>query len=526
MSGTFHLKIGDQTITLRRSDSLIAVKTTSQAGALKLASLTVPSPTAAGQRLAGLELRQISAADTTPGNALAMLRQSDTIAIGTEVFYTSDDEMPFVPTGEIFLRFRADVGDAEMQEQLDREQLEVVEVRPDNTFIVAVTTASAPVLEVASRLQELPIVSVAEPDLATFGRLKQEFALPSEALLQEQWHLRNAGFHHRTSLGFKKGADARVIEAWQHAGSLGSPEVVIAIIDDGFDLKHPDLAAPNKIVAARDFTRNSADPEPDWRRQDWHGTACAGVAVGAPNNDVIVGAAPVCRLMPVRWGRELSFKEIAAWFGWVEEQGAWVVSCSWGAQAKNYPLSREVREAIERCARHGRGGKGIVICFAAGNDNHDINDSPASLDGFAIHPDVIAVAASTSRDQRAHYSNFGDEISVCAPSSGAGGYGITTADVSGTYMIDGVTYERGYARGLVTHGFGGTSSACPLVAGICALVLSANPDLTASEVKDIIQRTARKIGDPSSYDGNGHSRYFGYGCVNALDAVKLALSMA
>jgi hypothetical protein len=523
MSRTFHLKIGDHTVALRQSDSLIAVKTSSEAGAVKLASLTVPSPTFQGRGLAGFELRQVRTNGTTPRDALAILRQSDTITQGTEVFHTSDDDVPFVPTGEIFLRFQAGASKAQIEELLDRERLVVIEGRPASTFIVATTSASDPVIEVAARLQEEPIVTVAEPELATLGRLAQIQA-PSDVFLREQWHLKNVGFHRNTSVGFKEGADARVVEAWEQAGTLGDRNVVVAVIDDGFDLEHPDLAAPAKIVAPRDFTRNSAHPAADWRRRDWHGTACAGVAVGAASNGGIVGAAPGCRLMPVRWG-ELTPRQVAAWFDWVREHGAWVVSCSWGAAARYYPLGTEIKEAIERCAREGRGGKGIVICFAAANDDHDINDGAGFLHGFAVHPDVIAVAASTSRDQRAHYSNFGQEISVCAPSSGAGGYGVTTADVTGTFTVHGITYDKGYAPGPVTHDFGGTSSACPLVAGVCALVLSVNPGLTAAEVRDVIQRTARRIGDPNGYDDRNHSRYFGYGCVNAVEAVKLARSL-
>ena len=132
------------------------------------------------------------------------------------------------------------------------------------------------------------------------------------------------------------------------------------------------------------------------------------------------------------------------------------------------------------------------------------------MNGFANHPDVIAVSASTSRDKRSSYSNYGNEIWVSAPSNGAGGMGILTADVIGQY---------GYVSGDYEYEFGGTSSACPLTAGICALVLSVKPSLTNVQVKDILRRSARKIG--SNYT-NGHSPYFGYGCVNALEAVKLA----
>jgi subtilisin family serine protease len=159
-----------------------------------------------------------------------------------------------------------------------------------------------------------------------------------------------------------------------------------------------------------------------------------------------------------------------------------------------------------------------VVVFAAGNENRDIDDAQGrSVNGFAIHPNVIAVAASTSRDERSDYSNFGKAISVCAPSDGAGGHGVLTTDVTG---------DRGYNQTDYAYDFGGTSSACPLVAGIAALVLTVAPSLRAEEVKDLLQRTARRIGVASDFDANGHSKQFGFGVVNAVDAVKNAVRLA
>jgi subtilisin family serine protease len=182
------------------------------------------------------------------------------------------------------------------------------------------------------------------------------------------------------------------------------------------------------------------------------------------------------------------------------------------------------QRAIARCAREGRGGKGTVIVFAAGNSDRDINDPDRqSLDGFAILPDVIAVAASTSLDERSDYSNYGKEIWICAPSSGAGGWGILTADVTGSTTLNGTTVALGYSPEDYTYEFGGTSSACPLVAGICALLLSIDRDLTAAQVRQIIAETARRIGEQESYEG-GRSIYFGHGCVNAEAAVEAVLA--
>lgn len=533
MAENFSFKYGGDTLNLRKSDTLVAVKLKPGAEARSVAGLVpqLTRPEGRQTSLGGFSLVNVQNAPGANANeTLDMLRANGAVDVGTHVYETSDDGVPFVPTGQLYVECKSNAPDDKIQELLDQHSLEIVEARGKGEFIVQVTPGAQNPIKTAAALQQSPYVNVAEPDLATPGVVKafarapgaaQEFALPADELLNEQWHLRNKGFHRGTNVGFKEGADARVVAAWEHARSLGNPIAIVAVIDDGFDLKHPDLSGEGKIVAPMDFSRNSNEPLPDLLGEDWHGTACAGVAVGNADSKGIVGAAPHCRLMPVRWGRDLSDREIENWFGWVKEQGAWVVSCSWGAAARVFRLSTRASRAISRCAKEGRNGLGCVICFAAGNDDHDINDpSGHFLDGFAIHPDVIAVAACNSREQKSNYSNFGKEIWVCAPSSGAGGWGITTTDVMGRFMRGGIWFEAGYSPGAFTHDFGGTSSACPLVAGICGLLLSLAPTAKASQIKTLLQETARKVGDPASYDANGHSREHGYGCIDALAAVN------
>ncbi len=520
------LKYGGCDLELTKSPSLIAIK--AQPGSAEplrseLAALAMRSPTARRGSLGGFSLVEIHASAEEVNRQLDVLRQNPTVATGSHVFHTSADKVPFVPTGNLFVVFKPDVPEAEQQALLSRHHLQMVEARGKGEFIVKVTPASVNPVKTAASLQQSELIDIAEPELATPGRIKAEaFVHPVDALLHEQWHLKNTGWHRGTSVGFKAGADARVVAAWEALQSLGAYEVVVAVIDDGFDLTHPDLVG--KAVHPWDFTRNSADPSPGMGADDWHGTACAGVAVGRAGGGDVVGAAPGATLMPIRWGPNLADAQIEAWFEYVTLRGAWIVSCSWGGAADLFPLSTRASRAIGKCATGGRGGRGCVIVFAAGNSAHDINDpAGGSLDGFATHPDVIAVAASTSRDERSHYSNFGDEIWICAPSSGAGGWGILTADVTGFIELGGQRLPLGYAPGDYTYDFGGTSSACPLVAGICALVLTANPRLTAEDVKNVLKETARKIGDGYV---NGHSPYFGYGCVDAESAVRRALQSA
>ena len=533
MSDTVTIRYGNNTMSLRKSTDLVAVKLKPGTEAR---AMTMLAPQLSHQRdihaeLGGFQILAVKQdAGISTNETLEVLRKSGAVSVGTHVYETSDDGVPFVPTGQLYVECEEGAPDEEIQKLFDKFHLQIVEARSDKTFIIQVTPQSENPIKTAAALQQSSLIVVAEPDLATPGGIKayaqvpgaaKSFVLPADELLNEQWHLRNLGKHRGTTVGFKQGADARVVAAWESAQTLGDPMVVIAVIDDGFDLKHPDLSGEGKIVAPMDFTRNSNDPRPDLLGQDWHGTACAGVALGNADSKGVVGAAPHCRLMPVRWGASLSDREIENWFGWVAQQGAWVVSCSWGAAARVFRLSTRATRAISRCARDGRNGLGCVICFAAGNDSRDVDDpSGNSHDGFAAHPDVIAVAACNSREQRSSYSNFGNEISVCAPSSGAGGWGITTTDVMGRFISGGIWHEAGYSPGAFTNDFGGTSSACPLVAGICGLLLSARPSLTAREVRLTIESTARKIGSAEDYDGQGHSRNFGFGCIDAAAALQ------
>lgn len=520
------INYGRNQLTLKKSEELIAVKP-SETMSSDMVRAMVPELDAAATSAATLGGFQLvnTRSMTIPMEAtLDTIRENPAINAGSHVYYTSDDKVPFVPTGQLLIEFKENVGPEEIHQLLEKYYLNIVNRYGEYGLIVQVSPDSPNPIKITVALQKEQLVALAEPELATLGRL-QAFVMPGDGRISYQWHLRNTGNHRGSTLGFARGADARVLDAWQASETLGSPNVIVAVIDDGFDLRHPDLSGNGKVISPWDFSTNSPDPapkrfHPDSRRADWHGTACAGVAVGAANGTGIVGAAPNARLMPVRWGPDLSDSQIEKWFGYVQRNGAWVVSCSWGAAAENYPLSTRQFRAIERCAKEGRNGRGTIICFAAGNENRDIND-PAneSVNGFAIHPNVIAVAASNSLDKRSSYSNFGREISVCAPSSGRGGWGITTSDVIGQFKFNNRVFEAGYSPGDYTDDFGGTSSATPLVAGICALLFSIRPDLTADQVKDVIEKTSRRIGNPGSYI-NGHSREFGHGCINALAAVR------
>lgn len=423
---------------------------------------------------------------------------------------------PLILTDEIVVQFRPDLRGRALRRLCRERGIELVERIPglENGYLARVTAkAGENALKVANRLYEEGLALAAEPNflrrLARRGgggrRPGRGRAVPNDPLFPKQWHLHNTGRN-----GAKAGADVKALAAWEV--TRGSRQVIIAVIDDGFDLGHPDLRERGKIVAPYDFGQGDPDPSPGLG--DAHGTACAGVATAVGDDGVgVTGIAPRCRLMPIRISLEgLDEAAIARAFRWAAGRGAAVISNSWGppdGTGVREPLPLIVRAAIDQAVDKGRGGRGCVVCFAAGN-----GDESADLDGYANYPKVIAVAATTDQDRRAWYSDYGKAISVVAPSSG-GRNEIWTTDVRG---------GRGYnAQGDWTGDFGGTSAACPLVAGVAALVLSVNPRLRAAEVRQVLEATADKV-DPGwgRYDKRGHSRYYGYGRVNAARAVREA----
>jgi subtilisin family serine protease len=172
---------------------------------------------------------------------------------------------------------------------------------------------------------------------------------------------------------------------------------------------------------------------------------------------------------------------------------------------------------------NGRNGKGCIITFAAGNGNEDCR-----YDGYASYEKVIAVSACNDRGKRSVYSDYGGSVWCSFPSSDFGYAPFNHPDplTTGIYTTDRLGKAGYNTKGDYTDEFGGTSSSCPGVAGTAALILSANPELTWLQVRQIIKETSDRI-DPAGgkYDSQGHSIFYGYGRINAEKAVKRALEL-
>lgn len=450
-------------------------------------------------------------------------------------------------TDEIIVKFKPGTGREAMRDILEQAGVAIKQHYPKlgDCYLVEVTAAAgANPVKVANRLEGQEAIEYAEPCLV--NRFTQ-MSFPADELFPAQWHLYSKNL---TAPDIEPNADASVYEAWQI--TRGKREVVVAVLDDGFELSHPDFQGDNKVVHAVDFTGNDDNPLPG--AGDYHGTPCAGVAIAEQNDLGCVGAAPGCAFMPVRFPLNASDAWLIEIFDYVSAR-AHVASCSWGMVPGNYPLHSAVNETFSQLAHDGgKDGKGLTIVFAAGNYDAPTDatvDYPIRwggrdergrwqvfeatgriINGYGAHPDVITVSACTSLNRKSLYSNWGREISVAAPSSNFSPIDIAPLPGRGITTTDNEYYGEDFTPGKrYTSSFGGTSSATPLVAGVCALVKSANPALSAFDIRDILGQTADKIEDPAAdplYDHrkggyeNGHSEWFGYGRINAHRAVQEA----
>lgn len=506
------VKSGKGELVLKKSQSLVGLKRVASAGELDLPE---NSPEVI-KSLGGFQVFRLPTTGEDIDQKLDEVRAADTTEVGTHVYFAEGSNKPLVATGEIFVNFEPGVSVEEQEMIRESFKLALVERRSELQVVYGVTAESSNPLKVAHALQQLSLVKLAEPDIDTPLTSYSGIA-PTDDLLPHQWHLQNVGVVPDTPYYLKKGADARVVDAWNRIGGMGSSQIVIALIDFGFDLNHPDLE--EKVFKPFNiWDQSSALPvgNPEYV----HGTPCASVALAASNGKGMLGAAPLARFMPVN-GPSFSVRATEQMFDYCIRAGADIISCSWGTTDPRFSLSPLKEEAIAKAVREGRNGKGCIVLFAAGNEDLDF------LNFYAAQPDIIAVGACTSRDEHAYYSNRGRELTVVAPSNGD--WPITAARASWDPGIPGETgdfryWRDGKSRGNYYKHFGGTSSATPLVAGICALMLSVNPDLTAAEVKSILQNTADKIGWPGEYI-NGHSRKYGYGRVNADRAVAEAMRL-
>lgn len=442
----------------------------------------------------------------------AALAQDSRFRFVSPVYSTQAGGSEVIPLDRVVVRFRSGVSDTRAMALADSMGLTLERTpKPDSGFNAYWFTYPANpktnTLAIAAALDQNALVSWADPD--KIGD-RHAALIPADPYFGSEYFLKNSN----TVSGVPVDIDAE--PAWDL--STGSSTITVAVLDEGVQQAQPDVG-PALVNGYDTFSVSGEDAyhpcltcTGDSPHGDAHGTAVAGILAARMNNGQgIVGVAPGVALVSVRVLRNdhgNSDANIANGINWAWSTAhADVLSNSWGGGNP----SNAVTNAVQSAVTSGRGGKGSVVVFAAGNDADNPNFPapvayPANLSG--TKPGVIAVGAIDRYGNLASYSNTGPELTVVAPSSNLFG-DLTTTDLLGT---------SGYNSGPggnndYTSIFGGTSAATPQVSGIAALILSREPGLLNSQVRDRVDMSADHWG------GSSPNTEFGFGKANAYKAL-------
>ena len=402
-----------------------------------------------------------------------------------------------------------------------------------NLFILQATNALA-AAEEAARLATLPGVRISHPVRRRRAGLHGHYSpAPNDPYFPLEWHLENRN----TNNGVRLGPDLNARGAWAVTRGKG---VLIGISDNGIEVNHPDLAANASAPDHYNFASSIADGSPVASDQA-HGTAVAGLAIAVDGNRRgVSGVAPGARF--ASWivfdsTDSLTSEEAVMDMFQYHSNVVSVQNHSWGnIDITQLPISELESQGLNNAVQNGRGGLGVVVVRAAGNERQALND--ANDDGYDQGFGVITVGAVRVNGRATSFSTPGANVLLAAFS---GDPGATTPGGVASNYVNLVTTDRqgrlGYNTiiasddradyGYGATGFAGTSGAAPEVVGIAALILSVNPALSYRDVQQILIFAAQQS-DPADasvqLNGAGFavSHNVGFGVPNAASAVALA----
>lgn len=427
-------------------------------------------------------------------------------------------KMKHYTTNEIIVKFKKNTSQFQIDNANRLFKTTVLEKVDnfENVYLLAIESkgeeSSDNVFDVSNRYTLLnDMVEFAQPNFIREGMLLSNESVPppltNDTMVTKMWDIKNTGHNIPDSVIGIPGCDGNIDSAW--AITTGDPNVLIAIVDTGVDTNHIDLRGN---LCDRSLWYDAVDNNQKPFDQYYHGTAVAGITNAIGNNIAgTVGVAYTSKFIPIRvfgpfpqgYTTDLI---LGKGVNWAWKNGACIINCSWGGGITTPLISMAIQDAVH----FGRSGRGTIVFAGSGNDNQDSILYPA------VMPEVIGVGGLSPCNQRKSLlscdnvrpgqdwgASYGENLSVVAPCTYIG-----VTELGGSWCLCG----------------NGTSDSSPFAAGIGALILSKNINLSADSVKIIIERSARKVGN-YSYNipkQNGlWNNEMGYGRVDA----KVALDM-
>ena len=374
---------------------------------------------------------------------------------------------------------------------------------------------SEDVLRIVKKLENINGIKWCKPGMLSEIR----FDSNNNTYFYNQYNLQNSPIY-----GGNENAGINAVRAWTIIS--GNPNIKVAVIDQGVERNHEDLQGAVIDGYTCHMPTEKGDPihENEYDSKG-HGMACAGIIAAIDNSKGTKGVASGVKILPINISPDYVQRiynggtynyihlmadpeEIADAIDWSVDHGADILSCSWGHE-EDVSIINSLNDAMT----NGREGKGCIIVASSGNFYHKGIYSagfPANLQG------VICVGAINREGNIWNYSQRGYAMDLVAPS----GNGDSSSDIVTTDRMGNLGYNPNAQSNATelpnrnyTQRFGGTSAACPQVAGVAALMLSANPNLTTSQVREILRSTAKDLGAP------GFDTTYGYGLVDAYAAV-------